>query len=102
MDTREVRDRIDHIRRLLDEAPAAGELAARAAEVRERLRQALAAVEESVRAGRVELLEATASAQRSLDDELAEAERKIRDNPLGAVLLAAGIGVLFGLLLRRR
>jgi ElaB/YqjD/DUF883 family membrane-anchored ribosome-binding protein len=102
MDTREVRDRIDHIRRLLDEAPGADELASRAGEVRERLRQALAAVEESARSGRAELLDATAAAQRSLEDELAEAEQRIRENPLGAVLVAAGIGLILGLLIRRR
>jgi ElaB/YqjD/DUF883 family membrane-anchored ribosome-binding protein len=101
-DTREVRDSIDHVRRLLEETTTAGDLAARAGEVRERLRQALEAVEASARAGRAEVLGAASAAQRSLEDELADAERKIRENPLGAVLVAAGVGLVLGLLVRRR
>jgi ElaB/YqjD/DUF883 family membrane-anchored ribosome-binding protein len=101
-DTREIREGIDHIRRLLAETTSPDDLAARASEVRERLRQALETLEQSTRAGRAEVLEAAAAAQRSLEDELAEAERKIRENPLGAVLVAAGIGLFLGLLIRRR
>jgi len=101
-DTREVREGIDHIRRLLAETTSPDDLAARAGEVRERLRQALDTLEQSMRAGRAEVLEAAAATQRSLEDELAEAERKIRENPLGAVLVAAGVGLFLGLLIRRR
>jgi ElaB/YqjD/DUF883 family membrane-anchored ribosome-binding protein len=98
----DVRATIDHVRRLLDETTTADDLAARAGEVRERLRRALEAVEASARTGGTELLEAASAAQRSLTDELADAERKIRENPLGAVLVAAGIGLVLGLLVRRR
>ena len=101
-DTREVREGIDHIRRLLAETTSPDDLAARAGEVRDRLRQALDTLEQSMRAGRAEVLEAAAATQRSLEDELAEAERKIRENPLGAVLVAAGVGLFLGLLIRRR
>jgi len=101
-DTREVREGIDHIRRLLAETTSPDDLAARAGEVRDRLRQALDTLEQSMRAGRAEVLEAAAATQRSLEDELAEAERKIRENPLGAVLVAAGVGLVLGLLIRRR
>ncbi len=101
-DAREIRDSIDHVRRLLEETTTADELAARAGEVRERLRHALETLEQSARAGRTEVLAAAAAAQHSLEDEVAEAERKIRENPLGAVLVAAGIGLVLGLLIRRR
>jgi ElaB/YqjD/DUF883 family membrane-anchored ribosome-binding protein len=101
-DTREIRDNIDRVRQLLEETTSADDLAARAGEVRERLRQALETVEASARAGRAEVLGAASAAQRSLEDELAEAERKIRENPLGAVLVAAGVGLVLGLLIRRR
>jgi ElaB/YqjD/DUF883 family membrane-anchored ribosome-binding protein len=73
-DTREVRDSIDHVRRLLEETTTGG----------------------------AEVLGAASAAQRSLEDELADAERKIRENPLGAVLVAAGVGLVLGLLIRRR
>lgn len=98
----DVRATIDHVRRLLDEAPGVDALAARADEVRARLRAALDAVEASARAGGAELGAAATAVHRSLDDELADAERKIRDNPLGAVLVAAGVGLVLGLLVRRR
>ncbi len=102
MSASDVRDTIERIRELLDETVAPDDLAARGAEVRERLRAALEALETSARAGRAELLQVASDAQRSLQDELAEAERRIRDNPVGAVLVAAGVGLVLGLLLRRR
>src|SRR4029450_10818686 len=101
-DTRAVRAEIEHVRRLLAETTTADDLAARASEVRDRLRQALERGEDAARPARTETLEAAATARRSLDDELAEAAQKIRDNPLGAVALAAGIGLVLGLLIRRR
>jgi ElaB/YqjD/DUF883 family membrane-anchored ribosome-binding protein len=102
MDARGVRETIDHVHRLLEEAPGADDLAARAADIRERLRGALHALESSARTGGSELEAAAAAAQRSLEDELTEAERKISENPLGAVLIAAGVGLVIGLLIRRR
>lgn len=102
MDTREVRDTIDHVGRLLAEATSAEELAARAGEVRTRLRAALAAVEQAARTGGDELGAAASAAHRSVEEQLADAEEKIRGNPLGAVLVAAGAGLVLGLLLRRR
>lgn len=102
LDERGVRDTLDRIRLLLDEATSPEDLAARAAEMRTRLRAAMEAVEQSTRAGRAELRAAAGEVQRSVQDELAEAERKIRENPLGAVLVAAGLGLVLGLLMRRR
>ena len=102
MDVRGVRDTIDHARRLLEKATTPEDLGALASEVRGRLRAALQALEESARAERAGLRAAAAHAQRSLPDELAEAERRIRENPLGAVLIAGGLGLVVGLLMRRR
>jgi ElaB/YqjD/DUF883 family membrane-anchored ribosome-binding protein len=102
MDARGVRDTIDQVRRLLAETTSRDDLVARADEVRARLRSAVAEVEASTRAEREALGAAAADARRSLQDELAEAERRIRENPLGAVLVAAGLGLTMGLLLRRR
>jgi len=100
-DTRAIRDEIDHVRRLLAETGTADELAARAREVRDRLRLAFERVEDAARAAGAETRDA-AAARRSLDEELADAERRIRDNPLGAVVLAAGIGLVLGMFIRRR
>jgi ElaB/YqjD/DUF883 family membrane-anchored ribosome-binding protein len=102
MDTSQVRDAIDDIRRLLDDPPGADQLAARASEVRARLRAALEHLDAATRAGRAEIAEVASAAQRTLQDELVEAERKIRDNPLGAIAVAAGVGLVLGLLVRRR
>jgi ElaB/YqjD/DUF883 family membrane-anchored ribosome-binding protein len=102
MDARGVRDTIDHVRRLLEETTAGDDLVARGNEVRARLRAALAQVEDAARARRDEAGAAATEARRSAQDELADAERRIRENPLGAVLVAAGLGLTVGLLVRRR
>ena len=98
VDDRTVREAIDDVRRLLHETTSGDELLARAAQVRARLRAAL----EAVQARGVEPGADVTGLQRSLHEEVAEAEQKIRDNPLGAVVIAAGLGLLLGLLLRRR
>ncbi len=97
MDARTLRDTMDDVRRLLHET-SGDDLVARAAEVRERLRAAL----ESVQSGGNDLGATAGGFQRSLHEEVADAERKIRENPIGAVAVAAGLGLLLGLLLRRR
>jgi ElaB/YqjD/DUF883 family membrane-anchored ribosome-binding protein len=89
---------IDDVRRLLEEARNPEEIAARTAEVQERLRAALDAVE----AAATHAVSALREPPQALTDELAEAERRIRDNPFGAVLVAAGVGLLAGLILGRR
>jgi len=98
MDDRTLRETMDDVRRLLRETTSGDDLVARAAELRERLRAAL----ESVRSGGGEIGAAAGGFQRSLHEEVADAERKIRENPLGAVAVAAGLGLLLGLLIRRR
>lgn len=102
MDARSVQGTIDDVRRLLEETTSGDDLVARAAEVRARLRAALEGLEESARARRDDVSAGAAAARRSVQDELAEAERRIRENPLGAVLVAAGLGLMLGLVMRRR
>jgi len=98
MDARTLRETIDDVRHLLRETTTGDELLSRAADVRARLRAAL----ESVQAGTVDTATAAGKFQRSLHEELADAERKIRDNPIGAVTVAAALGLLLGMFLRRR
>ena len=98
MDARTLRETIDDVRNLLRETTTGDELLSRAADVRARLRAAL----ESVQAGPADPATAAGGFQRSLHEELADAERKIRDNPLGAVTVAAALGLLLGMFLRRR
>jgi ElaB/YqjD/DUF883 family membrane-anchored ribosome-binding protein len=86
---------IDEVRRLLDEARHPEHFA----EVQERLRAALGAVEAAAEEA---VGAAMPQASHAVADELAEAERRIRENPLGAVLVAAGVGLVAGLLLGRR
>jgi len=90
---------IDEVRRLLDESKDGEQLAARVAEVQQRLRASIESFEDAV--GHA-IAEGVARLPESVEDELAEAERRIRENPLRAVAIAAGIGLLVGLLLRRR
>ncbi len=89
---------IDEVRRLLAEAVDPDELAARAAEVRQRLRAAVESLEDAAVSGGQA---AAAALPPALQADLEQAEQKIRENPLGAVLVAAGLGFLVGILLRR-
>jgi ElaB/YqjD/DUF883 family membrane-anchored ribosome-binding protein len=86
---------IDDVRRMLDEARRPEHFA----EAQERLRAALDAIEAAAAQAAAAVMP---EPPRALTEELAEAERRIRENPLGAVLVAAGVGLVAGLLLSRR
>jgi ElaB/YqjD/DUF883 family membrane-anchored ribosome-binding protein len=77
-------------------------LKATAAHTGEKIEEVRAQAEESVRAAKVRLAgiedEALARARAIADD----ADQYVRANPWGAVGVAAGIGLLLGLLLSRR
>lgn len=90
---------IEEVRRLLDETSDGEQLANRVREVQQRLRASMDAIEDAV--GHA-VSEGMAHLPQSVEDEIADAERRIRENPLRAVAIAAGIGLLVGLLLRRR
>ena len=98
----EARRTIEEVRRLLDEAMGGEELAARLAEVRERLHVALRAIPAAVEGAAVDVEAAAEHLPETLKEQMAVAERRIRENPFGAVLVAAGVGLLAGLVLRRR
>ena len=46
--------------------------------------------------------EAKGAAEMAAQESLQEAEKKIREKPLASVAIAAGVGLLIGLLLNRR
>ena len=81
---------------------AEGLLKATAAQTGEKIEEARAHAEESVRAARARLAgiedEALERARALADD----ADRYVRRNPWGAVGVAAGIGLVLGLLISRR
>jgi ElaB/YqjD/DUF883 family membrane-anchored ribosome-binding protein len=88
---------IDEVRSLLEGATAEN-LAERAAAVKEKLEASREALEGDARP----LGQALLSAEQSVREELEEVEQRVRDNPLGSLLAAAGVGVLLGLLLSRQ
>jgi ElaB/YqjD/DUF883 family membrane-anchored ribosome-binding protein len=92
---------IDEVRDLL-EAATSDDLAERAATVREKLEASREALERAAREKSVPPIEALRRAERSVREDLDEAEAWIRENPLRAALTAGGVGLLLGLLLSRR
>jgi ElaB/YqjD/DUF883 family membrane-anchored ribosome-binding protein len=91
---------IDEVRSLLEGASTEN-LAERAAAVREKLGASREALEQAVQQTAGPLGEALLGAERSLHAELEEVEQRIRDNPLGALLAAAAVGLLLGVLISR-
>jgi ElaB/YqjD/DUF883 family membrane-anchored ribosome-binding protein len=91
---------IDEVRSLLEGATH-DDLAERAAAVKEKLEASRQTLEGAAREASRPLGQALLGAERSLREELEEVEQRIRDNPLGALLAAAGLGVLLGLVISR-
>jgi ElaB/YqjD/DUF883 family membrane-anchored ribosome-binding protein len=92
---------IDEVRGLL-EAATSDDLAERAATVREKLEASREALERATREKDGPSIEALARAERSIKEDLEEVEEWTRQNPLRALLAAAGVGLLLGLLSSRR
>ncbi len=92
---------IDEVRGLL-EAATSEDLAERAATVREKLDASRDALERAAREKGGPLGEALLGAERSIKEDLEEVEEQIRQNPLRALLAAAGVGLLLGLLISRQ
>ena len=91
---------IDDLRAVVAEAEAliaatAGEAGARASELRDR-------AAESVGKARARLDEMEEDVAARAKAATAEATRYVRDNPLQSVGIAAAVGILVGLMLRRR
>ena len=89
---------IDEVRELL-EAATSDDLAA---SVREKLDASREALERVAREKGGPAGEALAAAERSIREELDELEERVRQNPIGALLVAGGVGLLLGLLLACR
>jgi len=92
---------IDEVRDLLETATG-DDLAEHTATVREKLEASREALERAAREKSVPPVEALRRAERSIREDLDEAEAWIRENPLQAALTAGGVGLLLGLLLSRR
>jgi ElaB/YqjD/DUF883 family membrane-anchored ribosome-binding protein len=91
---------IEEVRALLASATPA-DLPERAAAVRAKLDTALGALDTVVKEQGEEIVEGLVRGKEGIEREVASIEEQIREHPLDAVLLAAGVGFVIGLLLRR-
>jgi ElaB/YqjD/DUF883 family membrane-anchored ribosome-binding protein len=91
---------IEEVRALLASATPA-DLHERAAAVRAKLDTALGALDTVVNEQGEGIVEGLVRGKASIESEVASVEEQIREHPLDAVLLAAGVGFVIGLLLRR-
>lgn len=81
---------------------AEGLLKATAAQTGEKIEEARARAEESVRQAKARLAEVEDEALRRAQAVADDADRYVRSNPWQAVGIAAGIGLVLGLLISRR
>jgi len=79
-----------------------GLVKATAGQAGERLGEARAKAEETLRAARTRLSELEESAREKAVEAAGEADRLVRDNPWQAVGIAAGVAFLLGILVSRR
>ena len=91
---------IDEVRQLLEGA-GPDDLKERAAQVRERLNAAMHGLEGVLGKEEGSLGASIANTQETVAREIEAAEEHIRENPIGSVVVAAGVGFLVGLLIRR-
>jgi ElaB/YqjD/DUF883 family membrane-anchored ribosome-binding protein len=77
-------------------------LKATAAQTGERVDKVRAKAEESLRTARARLQDMGDSAQMQAREAAREVEQQVRDNPWTAVGIAAGVGLVLGILLGRR
>jgi len=91
---------IEEVRALLASATP-DDLHERAAAVRAKLDTALGSLESVTGEQGSGIIEGLARGQESIEREVASVEKQIREHPLDAVLIAAGVGFVIGLLLRR-
>lgn len=91
---------IEEVRALLASATP-DDLHERAAEVRAKLDTALGALETVAKEQGEGIVEGLVRGKEGIEREVASVEEQIREHPLDAVLIAAGVGFVIGLLLRR-
>jgi ElaB/YqjD/DUF883 family membrane-anchored ribosome-binding protein len=77
-------------------------LKATAAQTGERVDKVRAKAEDSLRTARARLQEMGDNAQMQAREAAREVEQQVRDNPWTAVGIAAGVGLVLGILLGRR
>jgi ElaB/YqjD/DUF883 family membrane-anchored ribosome-binding protein len=79
-----------------------GLVKATAGQAGERLGEARAKAEDTLRAARARLAELEETAREKAVEAAGEADRLVRDNPWQAVGIAAGVAFLLGILVSRR
>jgi len=89
------------VRELL-EAATHSDLAESAARAKAKLDASLESLERASGAKGASWSRARLAGEANLREEIEEVEQHIRENPLGALLAAAGIGLLLGLAISRR
>lgn len=91
---------IEEVRALLESATP-DDLSERAAAVRVKLDAALGALGTVAKEQGEGIVEGLVRGQEGIEREVASVEEQIRQHPLDAVLIAAGVGLVIGLLLSR-
>jgi ElaB/YqjD/DUF883 family membrane-anchored ribosome-binding protein len=92
---------VDEVRKLLENATHQ-DLATTATAVREKLAEARAVLENAAAGVESAIGPVLQKVEQEFTDEIEVIEDRIRDNPLGSLLAAAGIGLLLGIALSRK
>jgi ElaB/YqjD/DUF883 family membrane-anchored ribosome-binding protein len=90
----------DEVRKLLDVATSE-DLAERAAEVKAKLAEARETLASAAAEAGDTLRPVLREAEKEFREEVESVEQHVRDNPVGALLAAAGVGFLLGLAFSR-
>jgi ElaB/YqjD/DUF883 family membrane-anchored ribosome-binding protein len=99
-DEASVQKLMDDLRRVVVDVE--GLLKVTAGQVGDRVGEARARAEETLRGARARLSEYEQAARQRAGDAAGEADRYVRDNPWQSVGIAAGVAFLLGILVSRR
>ena len=91
---------VDEVRKLLDVATRE-DLAERAAEVQAKLAEARDTLTRAAAEASNSLRPVLREAEKEFREEIESVEQHVRDNPVAALLAAAGVGLLLGLAIAR-
>jgi len=91
---------VDEVRSLLEMATV-DDLAERSAAVKAKLAEVRAALTSAAGEARGTLRPMLLEAEKEFHEEIEAVEQRVRENPLGALLAAAGVGLLLGLAFSR-
>jgi len=97
----QARQTVDEVRNLLDIATS-DDLAERAADVKAKLAEARDALARAASDASDTLRPVLLEVEDGLREEIGAVEQRVRDNPLGSLLAAAGVGLLLGLAISRK